>query len=58
MGLLLQIVGLILAIVSLVFSVKIFVTGVANPASVALLIIGLFLVKSGRKIYNKKSINK
>jgi len=50
MGLILQILGLISVLASLVLSIIVLVSGVPSAFSVPLLIVGILLISIGRKI--------
>lgn len=54
MGLLLQIIGVLITVVSLIFSIIAIINGTFSNISVALVIFGGILVRLGRKIYNNK----
>ena len=52
MGLLLQIVGVIITVASLIYSIVAIVNGTSSTISIILLVAGGILVRIGRKIYN------
>ena len=52
MGLLLQIVGVIITIASLIYSIVAIVNGTSSSIAIVLLVAGGLLVRIGRKIYN------
>ena len=52
MGLLLQNVGVIITIASLIYSIVAIVNGTSSSIAIILLVAGGLLVRIGRKIYN------
>lgn len=52
MGLFLQIIGLLILLISLIFSIFAIVNGFSSTVSVVLVVFGGLLVRIGRKIYN------
>ena len=52
MGLLLQIIGVLVTIASLVFSIMAIINGTSTSIPVLLVLVGGMLVRIGRKIYN------
>lgn len=54
MGLILQMLGVAMAIVSLICSIIALRSGAGNAISLFFLFVGVFLVKLGRRIYRDK----
>ena len=54
MGLLLQIIGVLILIISLGISISAIINGTSGSFVVVLVLIGGFLVRLGRKIHNNK----
>ncbi len=55
MGLALQMIGVLSVVVSLVYNITAIMNGSLNTVGVLLLVIGVLLVKIGRKIYKKQN---
>jgi len=56
MGLLLQIIGAITAIISLTISVVAIINDTQNSLAVVLVLISVLLIRLGRKIYKNKDL--
>lgn len=52
MGLILQIIGVLISLGSLIYSIIAIVNGTSTTISIILLVVGATLVRLGRKIYN------
>lgn len=52
MGILLQIIGVISVIISLVYSILMLISGTYKPQSIIFLVLGVVLIRLGRIIYN------
>lgn len=54
MGLALQIIGVVVTLVSLIYSITAIIKGTSSSIAIILVIIGGVLIRIGRKIYRNK----